>query len=136
MIEFDITTKGIPAVMKTLDGLAGFETELGNIMGEWAKETLDDDLYGMTNYAPPLPNSTYVRTGNLGRNWGLRRGGKLSVVFQNPTDYAGWVVGDNDGGRQAAIHAGRWWIARKKVEDRVPALEVKIERHIDKLDRL
>lgn len=130
MIEYTVNVRGVPAVMKTLDGLERLETGLSSILGEWATETLDGDLYGMANYAPPPPNSTYVRTGRLGSNWGLRRNGRLSVVFENATDYAGYVVGNNDGAGQAGIHAGRWWIARKKIETKIQKLKARVERHV------
>lgn len=136
MIQFDIKTSGAPEAIKSIEKLVELDDKLGGILGEWAKGTLDDDLYGMGNYAPPPANSKYIRTGRLGSNWGLRRNGKLSVIFGNATDYAGYVVGNNDGAGQAAIHAGRWWIARKKIEARVPELEAKVDRYIDELGRI
>ena len=109
--------------------------EIGDELREWAKDHLDGQLYGMENYAPPPPNSTYIRTGRLGANWGLQRKGKQSVTFYNMSPYAGYVVGDGKGNRQAAIHAGRWWLARKRTEAAIPELERRIKARMDRVLR-
>lgn len=100
--------------------------EIGNELRRWATDHLDNDLYGMENYAPPPAGSKYIRTGRLGANWGLQRAGKAKVTFYNMTAYAGYVVGNGLGQKQAAIHAGRWWLARKRTEAAIPELERRI----------
>lgn len=116
--------------LKALEKLTKLEDGLTADFAEWGQETLDGDLYGTSNYAPPLAGSKYVRTGNLGSNWGLRRPGKMSVAFVNNSDYAGYVVGDSEGAGQAALHAGRWWIALKRIEEKIPLLIEKIEKRV------
>lgn len=133
MIELTVHINRAEPAKRAIPAFAVMERIINDALTEWATETLDGDLYGTQNYAPPPPNSTYVRTGRLGANWGLRRAGKLSVAFTNATPYAGYVVGGNDGGRQAAIHAGRWWIAYKRISDRTDKLVEKIERKVDAL---
>lgn len=131
MIDMSINVNGEKAIMLQLHEFENFENEIADIMGEWAIETLDGELYGEGNYAPPPANSTYVRTGNLGANWGVRRSGKTGVVFENFVGYGGYVVGDGDGAGQAGIHQMRWWLARRKVEDRLEVLADRIERRAD-----
>jgi hypothetical protein len=133
VINLAVSITGADAARRALPTTAQMERVIHDALTEWAKETLDGDLYGTQNYAPPPPNSTYVRTGRLGANWGLRRAGKLSVAFTNATPYAGYVVGGNDGGGQAAVHVGRWWIAYRRIINRVDALERKVQAGVDAL---
>lgn len=130
MIDFSIKVNGEKAAALSLSKLDHFEDWIADEMGAWAIETLDGDLYGEGNYAPKPAGSTYVRTGNLGANWGVRRQGKTGVIFENNTDYGGYVVGDGDGAGQAR-HMLHWWLARRKVEDRIDVLAQRIERRAD-----
>ena len=130
MIHLDVRPQGFDRVMAWLRRGVNLAEPIGDELGAWATDHLDGELYGMENYAPPPPNSKYVRTGRLGANWGLARRGKTGVVFQNMTPYAGYVVGDKDARRQAAIHAGRWWLARKRTEAAIPAAQKRIRARI------
>lgn len=62
---------------------------------------------------PAQQPTDYVRTGNLGRNWegtpNLKSG--ESVTLTNPTPYAVWVQGPNQGSgpKQAGVMAGKGW---------------------------
>lgn len=81
-----------------------------------ARDRLEDKPY-----PPELPGQRYIRTYNLKhgfRDIHLSRGEWL--IF-NEMEYSSYVVGTPD--EQAAIHAGRWWVAREVVEERVPDLE-------------
>jgi hypothetical protein len=69
----------------------------------------------MADYPPPPPDSTYIRTGNLGRSWAaaspIEAGGSMiGVIASTDVDYAGFVQGDPSGGypSQATIHKDRW----------------------------
>ncbi len=53
-------------------------------------------------YAPPVPESTYVRTENLSRSWYSKLLNKSSVEVGNLAFYAGWV----HGGEQVPWHGG------------------------------
>lgn len=62
----------------------------------------------MQFYPPPPPNSSYIRTGNLGRSWKRRtilNSRTLGKVFSDHPDYNKFVQG---GSTQAGIHRGRW----------------------------
>ena len=68
------------------------------------------------DYPPQPPTSTYVRSGNLGREntTDVRPiGGGYSGFIGNNIKYAPWVISDeklSDGrGPQAAVHRGRWY---------------------------
>lgn len=130
MITLNVKLHGIDRVLATLRRGVNLDDAIGQGLGDWAKDLLDGQLYGMENYAPPPANSTYIRTGRLGANWGLSRPRKTAVSFNNTTSYARYVVGDSAGGRQAAVHAGRWWIARKKVLAATPEAHDHINRAV------
>lgn len=132
MIQLNVKLHGVDRVLATLRRGVNLDDAIGQGLGEWSKDLLDGQLYGMENYAPPPANSTYIRTGRLGANWGLSRPRKTAVSFNNTTSYARYVVGDSQGGRQAAIHAGRWWIALNRVEGQVDKLADKIEDAVGK----
>lgn len=117
MIELDVHIDGDDALVLWLKKGIDLDDAIGRGLGDWAKDMLDKRLYGTRNYAPPPASSKYVRTGTLGANWGLARHGKTGVEFQNMTGYAGYVVGGSEGEGQAGIHAGRWWLARKRIEE-------------------
>lgn len=79
---------------------------------EWLKTpatltgaTLQKEL---ATYPPPPANSSYTRTGTLGRRWaadiGVKPFNALSIV-SNTTSYAPFVQGDDT---QARIHQNRW----------------------------
>ncbi len=70
-------------------------------------------------YPPPPPNSTYRRTGLLGRSIATEvnpLGTSIVGTIGTNVVYAPYVIGEN----QAAIHQGRWWQLEKVVEKLVP----------------
>jgi hypothetical protein len=135
VIDLTIKVQDDRALQMKLRKLADADKVISETLGEWASETLDSELYGMGNYAPPPPNSTYIRTGRLGANWGLRRVGRTAVEFFNLTSYARYVVGNAAGGGQAAIHVGRWWLGRRKIEQRIERLADMLKTAFDKAAR-
>ena len=69
----------------------------------------------MADYPPPPPNSSYVRTGDLGRSWAASSpitgaGSLIGTVASSGVDYAPYVEGDPSLGSpsQAQIHQDRW----------------------------
>ena len=95
-------------------------------------------LWEKTPPYPPRPNSRYVRTGTLGRSFGVSmNGGQVGLpdifeqkplgphgwsgAFGSNVTYAAEVVGE---GTQKPIHAGIWWTLKTIVQ----ASEVKIQK--------
>ena len=63
-------------------------------------------LLDIAKYPPALPDSTYKRTGTLGKGWKTAVSqDPLGAVVGNPTAYGPYV---QDADKQAAIHRGRW----------------------------
>lgn len=97
----------------------------------------------MADYPPEPPNSTYRRTGTLGRLWTaaqpewrpLPSGFEGSIG--NATPYAMWVEGDDT---QARIHRGRWptpKIAERRTRQQVIAqYQAAVKRIEAKLNRV
>lgn len=129
MIEINIWHIGAAEIERVLAKGIDLDDPIARAMGEWATETLDGQLYGMGNYAPPPPNSRYIRTGNLGAGWGLMRHSRTGVTFFNMTPYAVYVIGDDNGHGQAR-HMGHWWLARKRIEDRLPGAINRIDGEV------
>jgi len=81
-------------------------------------------------YPPPPADSTYRRTGTLGRSLGASLGGgksgkpaiyetkKISSGYEGRfgtnVEYAPYVIGENT---QARVHRGRWWTLKKVAQD-------------------
>lgn len=84
-----------------------------------------DTVGTVAEYPPGAPNSTYRRTGTLGRTWTSAQpefrsmGTGFEGSIGNATPYAPYVQGDE----QARVHRGRWW----KVESIVKARTERIE---------
>jgi hypothetical protein len=82
----------------------------------------------MTLSSSGSPNSTYQRTGTLGRrtNSGVDEA-PFEIVgwIGNSTEYAPWVISRDEtdyGGPQASIHAGRWYTLQSVAEDNTDAV--------------
>jgi hypothetical protein len=133
-IDLDITVRDNGA-RSWLASSGRIEDAIGQGLGEWAENVLDDQLYGEDKYAPPPPNSRYIRTGRLGRGFGLMRQGRTAVRFFNLVGHAFRVVGDAEGHGQAGIHAGRWWLARQRIEARLDNALDRIGRAIERVMR-
>ena len=102
-MRMTITVKNLEAVTRKLDNL-----ESGEYLRGVANAGADLLRAGMRKYPPPPPDSTYRRTGTLGKSWTKKvtgdKSGWLAVVgtFLN---YAPYV---QDEARQAKVHQGRW----------------------------
>ncbi|MCZ2112682.1 MAG: hypothetical protein LC131_02335 [Anaerolineae bacterium] len=129
MLDIDLTIDGGGRAQRWLERGVNLESVIDRALGSWANETLDTRMYGEENYVPPPPNSRYIRTGKLGRGWGLMREGRGRVRLFNHVGYAQHVVGDGSGKRQAR-RMGHWWIGRKRIEERLPRLMVRFRDEI------
>lgn len=94
----------------------------------------------MEGYPPERPGQTYVRTGNLGFSWDVKR---LDSGYQITNDaknkygdyYAQYVVGNAYGLNQAWMHEGRWQLFRDVVEAEIANLPQAIADEIDMVAR-
>ena len=79
-------------------------------------------------YPPARPESSYIRTGTLGRSIGLggradiyevrRIGAGYEAVLGTRLGYAPYVIGEN----QAFMHKGRWWTIKTVAEKATPGI--------------
>jgi len=116
-MSFTVELKGLDDVLKRLD----------------EKKILDAAEAGMKRgvlyvhstvppYPPAPPNSTYRRTGTLGREITTkteRSAGNILGIIGAAAPYAPLVIGEDT---QAWMHAGRWWTLHsvvRKAADRV-----------------
>lgn len=114
---------------RALDDLAAFAGDFDRIAADIGEEVFREMegelLYELQDYPPPIPNSDYVRTMTLENGWQLsfgRRAGEFFVEIENDTFYSKYVVGSLAQARaaaasfQAAVHQGRWVLARDTVD--------------------
>lgn len=72
----------------------------------------------LKKYPPPPPNSSYRRTGTLGRRWTFQVRRNLygvKVIAGNNTSYAPDV---QDPDQQAPVHQGRWQTTEDVLDDK------------------
>ena len=72
----------------------------------------------MRRYPPPPPNSSYRRTGTLGKSWARnvhRSSDGWLAVIGSRLKYAPYV---QDEARQAKIHQGRWQTIQSVAKDK------------------
>jgi hypothetical protein len=120
-LEFGIeNAKEVAASLALLEDLPAY---LNNDFDAWASMTLHRYLRGTTNYPPPPSGSTYQRTGNLGGGWAATKTANSVYSFDNPVEYAGYVVGDD----QAFMHRGRWWQASERIDERIVELALMLD---------
>ena len=97
-------------------------------------------------YAPEPEDSTYVRTGTLGRTLGSgmeggqagqpdvfyvrEMGSEWEAHFGTNLEYAPYVIGDDT---QAAVHQGRWWTIRTVAEKASAKIDSLFETLVNKL---
>ena len=130
-------------------GLDELHARFRNFPQKWTKalgKTMQASLLilwgSVPKYPKPPVDSTYRRTGMLGRSMGVaieggrvgqpdiyeirKLGGYQEARFGTRLRYAQYVIGE----RQAQIHQGRWWTLPKTVVDKaIP----KINRAFEKL---
>ena len=86
-------------------------------------------LVDIAKYPAPPPESSYVRTGTLGKSWNQRVTQEpLQAIVGNPTSYGPYVQGDE----QAWMHKGRWQttaqVALKRATDIKRLIEAALAR--------
>ncbi len=90
-------------------------------------------------YPPAPPNSTYIRTGTLGRSISERvqdtEDGIVGLIGTNVTrqssssGYAEYVIGGP--AEQAWMHEGRWWQLPDEVEKNVGVVAEQLEQALE-----
>jgi hypothetical protein len=106
-------------VVRGLDSLIRHYTKLRDDMRPMLERLTEKaTLYvhsQVPDYPPPPSNSTYIRTGTLGRTITTRvesLGTKVVGFIGTNTVYAPYVISDQEVGErgpQAEVHKGRWW---------------------------
>jgi hypothetical protein len=74
-------------------------------------------------YPAPPPDSSYKRTGTLGRRWQanvVEHAPAVRGILSNPTSYAPFVVGEET---QATIHKVRWKTDKQAANEALPTIE-------------
>lgn len=108
MAEFSvvITVEGMDALVKKL-GVTAAQEALHSPL-EVIQKLIADKL---KEYPPVPPNSTYVRTGNLGTGWQTPGFGGMIANVTNLVEYAPFVQGDPILGNphQTEQHADTGW---------------------------
>ena len=113
IVNLTITVKNLEAVQRKLDNLD---------RGDYLKGVADAGAQllraEMRRYPPPPPNSSYRRTGTLGKSWTQKvtggRDGWLAAVG-TLLKYAPYV---QDETRQAECHQGRWQTVQSVAKDK------------------
>ncbi|HBU28385.1 MAG TPA: hypothetical protein DEB56_00725 [Thiobacillus sp.] len=93
----------------------------------------------MEGYPGERPGQRYIRTGNLGASWQVRRLEDGYQIYNNASHkgrrYARYVVGDAYGQGQAWMHSGRWQLFRDVVEDEIDKLPEEVANELDLVAR-
>jgi hypothetical protein len=82
-----------------------------------------DVFYTVQPYAPPVPNSEYVRTYNLFNSWGVGLVSVMVVKVSNSMPYSSFVQGES----QTWFHAAHGWMT---VMTALAANQANIERMV------
>ena len=107
----------------------------------WLRYEIDDLLEGfneqlgkeLRKYPPPPPQSKYIRTGRLGRGWGVdiqRSRLNVSAISSNRVPYAPFVMGDNQ-----LPHFSHWRTASSIISTRLRDLETRLDRAARSLEQ-
>ena len=114
-MRMTITVKNLDAVQRKIDGI-----QRGDYLQGVASAGADVLRAEMRRYPPAIPDSTYRRTGTLGKSWtkqlmrGGRDGGWLAQIGTR-LNYAPYV---QDEARQAKVHQGRWQTVQSVAKDK------------------
>ena len=129
MLHFELQVYGNKAVANELrTAAAGMQRRVTNATYDWAMSRVVAQLSTMA-YPPKRPGQRYVRTFRLKSGWSATVKGQ-GVTIANRMPYAGYVMGDAKGQRQAWMHRGRWPLARAIIDKERPRLKKGIEDEI------
>lgn len=119
----------IRGMQEIQDKMAAFPEKLNAVNQSGMQASLLVLQENAPPYPPPPQDSTYRRTGSLGRTLGSSMSGGKSGTpdifvtkklgngiegrFGTNLNYAPYVIGDDT---QAAVHAGRWWTMKDIAE--------------------
>lgn len=110
-----ITVDGLEQLVRGLEAAPRIIVEE---MDDALSTILGDVTRDLASYPPPPPQSTYVRTGDLGRGWTeanerlvARANGSVSLRLTNNVEYASLVQGPD----QTAVHQGTGWRTAEEV---------------------
>lgn len=131
MLHFEIQVYGARAVANELrTAAAGMQRRVTNATYAWAQSRVVSQLSVMT-YPPKRPGQRYVRTYRLRNGWTVTAKGK-GVTIANRMPYAGYVMGDARGQRQAWMHRGRWPLVKTIIDKERPRLKAGIEDEVQR----
>lgn len=129
MIHFSLNVIGQTAVANTLRTAAATGGKrVNNVTYQWAQNNVLSQF--RKAYPPQRPGQKYIRTGRLGAGWDIRIN-PASITIYNHMAYAGYVVGDAKGNKQAWMHRGRWWLARDVITAARPMLKTMVINELD-----
>ena len=131
-MKIEVQVKGLVEILKRM---AAFPAQLDAVMAKTLEAVLLTVHENVLPYPPEPPNSTYTRTGTLGRSLGA--GGTMPDIYEvrpmgagsmarfgTRLEYAPYVIGDRDS-EQAWMHKDRWWTLpdiAKRAEDKIKRL--------------
>ena len=120
-MKLEITVKGLEEVINRMQA---FPSHLEKLLEKTMDAVLLIVWENLSSYPPRPENSTYRRTGTLGKTLGIdesgartgkpdiyevKKAGAFTIArFGTRLEYAPYVIGDKDK-EQAWMHQGRWW---------------------------
>ncbi len=144
MARVSYTIQGADIVKQRLEGLENPGRVLDPAVRTWTKGTVLRRLYGVQNYAPPIPPGLWARmttpkqkaaffaklrrgewtkrTGTLGNAWRVERVNDGVYKVTNPTPYANWIVGNAIAKQQTRWARVYWWRFRERLDEDYPEL--------------
>ena len=146
MADVSIEVEGLDEIKKRFE-------QFPNKYRDALRATLGASLLKIWENVPPYPeanpDSTYTRTGTLGRSLGTNEGGGASAggpkpdiyevkmgaqmssaTFGTRLDYAPHVIGTHT---QAKVHQGRWWTMLTIAKKAIPGIQKLFNRFVERL---
>lgn len=120
-----IKTEGLTEALDLINWIAQ-----GKILNQALDEYSIKVVERTAPYIAKPPQSTYRRTGRLGRSWFRRSASKQRVLMGNRATYSGWV---QDKDKQAWFHRQHGWHTIQDRADAAPNVAVfwrSIERQL------
>ena len=112
-MRITITVNNLDRVTRKIDGLARMDYLKG--VASAGADVLRADL---RKYPPPPPDSTYRRTGTLGKSWTKKVSGGPAGWLAGVGSRLGYAPYVQDEARQAKVHQGRWQTVQSVAKDR------------------